>query len=170
MSNITIDINGIIAGLIVWVIVSVLTWLSKRFASQMTSAPYIFAIIIIIPLSLLNLFLINETFNLDYGDYVYPTLFTVLLLLTHILIWKRPGISRHGKKIIKLFSQTGHEALAKEEITKALSLGVHKFDYLADRSINSGYLETDGNEFNYDGPNYWLTQKGRSFLARRFLL
>lgn len=170
MAALTIDANGIITGLIVWIIINILTWIVKRFVSHMNLAPYLFAIIVIVPLSLVNLFLICGNFNLDYKDYYYPFLFTLLFVLTHILIWKLPGVSRQGKKIIKMFSQTGGRVLTETEIMKALNLSVHKFDSSIERLIKSKHLETDGDLLNYNGQKYWLTKRGRAFLGRRLLL
>jgi len=119
----------------------------------------------------------------DSVVWVFPTVFIfsgIFLLLNfltfcialpkRILGLRVPYVSHQGGKIIKLFSKTGHEVLSKFEIIEALGLSIHRFDYFAEKLIVSGYLETDGDEFNYDGPKYWLTQKGRTFLARRFLL
>ena len=80
-----------------------------------------------------------------------------------ILGWKVPYVSRQGGKIIKLFSKSGLEVLSKDEIIKDSGLSVHRFDYLAEKLIDIGYLETDGDAFNYDGPKYWLTQKAGYF-------
>ena len=111
--------------------------------------------------------------------WVFPTVFIfsgIFLLLNFMTLFKRflrlkvPYVSHQGAKILKVFSKTGHGVLSKSKIIEALGLSVHRFDYSAKKLIVSGYLETDGDEFNYDGPKYWLTQKGRKFLAKRFLL
>ena len=53
MAGFTIDISGIITGLIIWIIINILTLIVKRFIFHMALAPYIVAIIIIVPLSVI---------------------------------------------------------------------------------------------------------------------
>lgn len=79
-------------------------------------------------------------------------------------------VPHHGARILKFFSNSDHNFIPGYEIAKKLGMTTHKFDYYSKKLIMSGYLETDGDYLDYNGPKYWLTQKGRGFLAKRFLL